>query len=93
MSSCGSTCLATIYLKNTYIRSSAVEDSLYRINVFHFVNLSTTTKIESNSVLVIGSLDSNSFIIKSNNTELHTLSEICNNYKSVYRRCLLFLIY
>ena len=63
------------------------------MNVSHLVNQFTTTKIESNSVLVIGFLDNDNFIIKFNKTELHALSGTCSGYSSLYRMCLPFLIY
>ena len=40
----------------------------------------------------MGSLDSGNFIIKFNKTELYALSGTCNNYNSLYSRCLEFLI-
>ena len=48
--------------------------------------------MESNSVFIINSLDGNSFIIKSNNTELYTLSGIYNSYNSLYGKCLEFFV-
>ena len=48
--------------------------------------------MESNSVLIMGSLDSNNFIIKFNKTELHALSETYNNCNSLYSKYLKFLI-
>ena len=62
------------------------------MNIPHLVNLSTTTRIESNSVPVISSLNSDNFIIKSNKTKLHAFSGICNNYNSLYGKCLKFLV-
>ena len=62
------------------------------MNVPHFVNLLIIIRIESNSVLIIGFLNNNSFIIKSNKTELHARSETYNSYNSLYGKCLEFLI-
>ena len=62
------------------------------MNVPYLVNLLITTRIELNSVLIMGSLDDNSFIIKSNKTELYTLSGIYNSYNSLYGKCLEFLV-
>ena len=41
----------------------------------------------------MGFLNGGNFIIKSNNTELHTLFKTCNNYNSPYKRYFPFLIY
>ena len=49
--------------------------------------------MELNSVPVIDSLDSGNFTIKFNKTELYALSGTNNSYNSLYRRCLLFLVY
>ena len=57
------------------------------------MSLLTITKIELNSVLIMGSLDNNNFIIKFNNTELHALSKPYNSYSFLHRRCLAFLAY
>ena len=76
-----------------YASFSAVDDSLYGINVSYLVSRSTTTKIELKFISVIGSLDGSSFIIKSNNTKLHTFFETYNDYSSLYRRSLPFLVY
>ena len=40
----------------------------------------------------MGSLNNNSFIIKSNKIELHALSETYNSYNSLYSKCLKFLV-
>ena len=48
--------------------------------------------MELNFVLIIGSLDSNSFITKSNKTELYTYSGTYNNYNSLYGKYLEFLV-
>ena len=48
--------------------------------------------MELNSVLIMGFLDSGSFIIKFSETELYALSGIYNNYNSLYSKCLGFLI-
>ena len=62
------------------------------MNVPHFVNLLIIIRIESNSVLIIGFLNNNSFIIKSNKTELHALSGTYNSYNSLYNKYLEFLV-
>ena len=62
------------------------------MNVSHIVNLLTTTRIELNSILIMGSLNNSNFIIKFSKTELHTLSGIYNSYNSLYSKCLKFLI-
>ena len=62
------------------------------MNVPHLVNLLIIIKIELNSVLIMGSLDSNSFIIKFNKTKLYALSETYNGYNSLYGKCLEFLV-
>ena len=87
-----SACLATIHIRNIYIRVFEVEDSLYKINVFYLINLLTTIRIKLNSVLVMGSLNDNSFITKFNNTKPHALSETYNSYSSLYGRCLPLLV-
>ena len=74
-----------------YAKSSAVDDSLYGINVPYLVNLSTIIRIESNSVLIMGFLDSGSFITKFNKTKLYALSGTYNNYNSPYDKYLGFL--
>ena len=48
--------------------------------------------MELNSVLIISFLDSNSFTIKSNNTELYAFSGTYNSYNSLYGKCLEFLV-
>ena len=48
--------------------------------------------MESNFILVISSLDSNSFTIKFNKTELYTLSRAYNGYNFLYSKCLKFLV-
>ena len=48
--------------------------------------------MESNFVLIIGSLDGGNFTTKSNNTELYAFSGTCNNYNSLYSKCLKFLV-
>ena len=76
-----------------YARSSAVDNFLYGINVPHLVNQSITMRIASNSILIIGSLNSNSFTRMFNNTELYTLSETYKDYNSPYSKCLKFLVF
>ena len=63
------------------------------MNIPHLINLLITTRIELNSVLIIGSLDNSNFTIKFNKTELHTLSRIYNNYNSPYSKYLKFLVF
>ena len=53
----------------------------------------TTTRIESNSIHVMGSLDGGNLTIKFNNTKLYTLSGTYNSYNSLYGRCLPFFVY
>ena len=48
--------------------------------------------MELNSILIMGSSDGNSFIIKFNKTKLYTRSETYNNYNSLYGKCLEFLV-
>ena len=91
-SSCGIACSATTYLKIIYTGFSAVENSLYGINVSYFINLLTTTKMESSFILVISSLDGGNFIIKFNKTELYALSRTYNSYNFLYRRYLSSLV-
>ena len=69
-----------------------MNNSLYEINIPHLINLSIIIKIELNSVLIIGSLDNNNFIIKFNKTKLHAFSGTCNNYNSLYGKYLEFLV-
>ena len=49
-------------------------------------------KIELNFILIMSSLNSNSFTIKFNKTELHALSGTYNNYNSLYSKCLKFSV-
>ena len=49
--------------------------------------------LKSNFVLIMGFLNSDSFIIKSNDTKLYALSRTYNDYSFLYRRYLPFLIY
>ena len=63
------------------------------MNVLYLVNRSTTIRMKSNSIFALGSLDGNSFTIKSNNIKLHALSGTYNSYSSLYERCLPFLVY
>ena len=62
------------------------------MNVPHLINLLIIIRIELNSVLIIGFLNSNNFIIKFNKTELYALSGTCNSYNSLYSKCLEFLV-
>ena len=62
------------------------------MNVPHLINLLIIIKIELNSVLIMGFLDNNNFIIKFNKTELYTLSKTYNSYNSLYSKYLEFLI-
>ena len=48
--------------------------------------------MELNSVLIMGSLDGNNFIIKFNKTKFYTRSGAYNNYNSPYSKYLEFLI-
>ena len=56
------------------------------MNVLYFISLLTTTKIELNSVPVMGSLDSGSFTIKFNDIKLNALSGTYNGCSSLYGR-------
>ena len=49
-------------------------------------------RIELNSVLIIGSRDGDSFIIKFSKTKLHTFSGIYKDYNSLYSKCVEFLV-
>ena len=69
-----------------------MDNSLYRINVPHLVNLLIIIRMELNSVFIIDFLDSNNFIIKFNKTELYAFSGTCNNCNSLYSKYLEFLI-
>ena len=75
-----------------YTRFSAVENSLQGINISYFINWLTTTRMELNSVPIMGSLNGGNFVIKSNNTELHALSKTYNGCIFLYGRGLLFLV-
>ena len=62
------------------------------MNIPHLINLLIIIRMELNFVLIISFLDSNSFTIKFNKTELHALSKIYNNYNSLYGKYLEFLV-
>ena len=62
------------------------------MNVSYLINQLTTIRIESNSVLIMGSLNSGNFTIKFNKTELYTLSGTYKGCNSLYRRCREFLV-
>ena len=48
--------------------------------------------MELNFIFIMGSLDSGSFIIKFNKTELHTLSETYKDCNSLYNKYRKFLV-
>ena len=48
--------------------------------------------MESNSVFIIGLLNSDSFTIKFNKTKLYALSRTYKGYNSLYSKCLKFLV-
>ena len=48
--------------------------------------------MESNSVLIINSLDSGNFTIKFNKTELYAFPGTYNGYNSLYSKCLRFFV-
>ena len=48
--------------------------------------------MELKFILIIGSLNGNSFIIKSSKTKLYACSGTYNNYNSLYSKYLEFLI-
>ena len=48
--------------------------------------------MELNSILIMGSLDGDNFIIKSNETKLYARFRTYNGYNSLYNKCLEFLV-
>ena len=62
------------------------------MNVPYLINLLTIIRIESNFILIISFLNSGSFTIKFNKTELYTLFGTYNSYNSLYSKYLKFLV-
>ena len=69
-------CLITTTLLKMYTKSSVVEASLYSLRYMNFVRLSTITSILSYTMLVRGSFDSGSLVIKSRVTIDHGCSRV-----------------
>ena len=75
-----------------YTKFSAINNFLQGINVPYLVSLLITTRIKLNFILIMGSLDSSNFTIKSNKTKLYAHFETYNSYNSLYSKYLKFLI-